>query len=975
MLAGVVLLYAVWVVLGGNQALTSDARQALAFLTFMPMAGASALLAGRARRLPHLSTRTRRAWGLLYGAFLANCLGGSLYAVLDDVLGDAPLAILANLAFATFYILVLLALVSFATVPRSWKERGKRLLDAAMIVIPGAMILWALLPGPSSMLLGAWPTLLVVAFPVADLAIRAGLAAMLLQRQPLGCDRALRLLTTGMLCYILGDVLFARHVAAQGSYTSGSMADACWVAACWLFALAAQERWRQSSATSTAEPEPADTHQPHTFSFIPYVGVAGGYAVLLIAAIESDERSPLPLIVGAVALTLCVIASQVLALRENASLLAEKARRQSEARFSSLVCHLQDIVAILDANGTIGYISPSVQRLLGRVPAGLQGASGLMLIQPGDIPAMRALLADALANPREMIVTELRLLHSDGSHRDCEVLATNLLDDDGVHGIVLTCHDVTERRAFEHELSELAVQDRLTGLPNRTLLLDRVARAIARAERHHRHTAVLFVDLDNFKLVNDSLGLQAGDDLLVQVADRIRDCLRAEDTLGRMGGDELAVLVEDVAAEDDAIVVAERVLEALQVPFSVSDQPLFVTASIGIALSGPTADQPNSLLRNADLAMHQAKGRGKACWMLFAPGLNQAALERLELETALRGALDRDELSVVYQPIVEMATGEVCEVEALLRWNSPERGQISPVRFIPVAEETGLILQIGLWALREACRQIVHWNTQRPGDALVVAVNVSGRQLLEPILVQTVAEVLQDTGLDAACLKLELTESVVMEDAEATIETLGQLKALGVQLAIDDFGTGYSSLSYLKRFPVDVLKVDRSFVDGLATSQQDAAIVQGIVALAQSLGLTVTGEGVETADQAAYLTRLGCDLAQGYYFSRPLPPAQLEALLTGPGGSILPVESLEDDQPPVATSPGKVVPFPEPPRRADELGAAQQTSSWREQASPVSTRLLSTRLLMTRLLTCSFRSRRPYHRPRRWATPHSRPPP
>ena len=348
------------------------------------------------------------------------------------------------------------------------------------------------------------------------------------------------------------------------------------------------------------------------------------------------------------------------------------------------------------------------------------------------------------------------------------------------------------------------------------------------------------------------------------------------------------MLVEDVVGEDDAIVVAERVLESLRVPFTVSGQPLFVTASIGIALSGPTADQPNSLLRNADLAMHQAKGRGKGCWMLFAPELNKAALERLALETALRGALDRDELYVMYQPIVDLETGEIREVEALIRWNSPEHGQISPGRFIPVAEETGLILQIGPWVLREACRQVVYWNTQRPGDALVVSVNVSGRQLQEPALVETVAEALRDTGLDASCLKLELTESVVMEDAEQTIETLGQLKALGVQLAIDDFGTGYSSLSYLKCFPVDVLKVDRSFVDGLATSQQDAAIVQGIIALAQSLGLTVTGEGIETEEQAAYLTRLGCDLAQGYYFSRPLTVAQFEALLTGPGGSVLP---------------------------------------------------------------------------------------
>ncbi len=421
---------------------------------------------------------------------------------------------------------------------------------------------------------------------------------------------------------------------------------------------------------------------------------------------------------------------------------------------------------------------------------------------------------------------------------------------------------------------------------------------MARAGRRHGQVAVLFVDLDNFKLVNDSLGLQAGDMLLIQVAERIRECLRAEDTLGRMGGDELAILIEDVNGEADVTAVAERILDVLRPPFIVGDQPLFATASIGIALNGPTTDQPTSLLRDADLAMFQAKSRGKGCWALFDPELNAAAVERLELETALRGALDRDELYVAYQPIIDLATGEVREVEALLRWQSPELGSIPPVRFIPVAEETGLILQIGTWTLREACQQVVRWNSERAGDPLVVAVNVSGRQLQEPSLVKTVAMVLAETGLDASCLKLELTESVVMEDAEATIEALGQLKALGVQLAIDDFGTGYSSLAYLKRFPVDVLKVDRSFVDGLGTSQQDVAIVQGIIALAQSLGLTVTGEGVETAEQAAHLKRLGCDLAQGFHYSRPLPAADLEMLLSGSAEAVLPAVAE-----PTATAP------------------------------------------------------------------------
>jgi diguanylate cyclase (GGDEF)-like protein/PAS domain S-box-containing protein len=895
LLGGIALLYAGWVLAGGSEGQTSDTRHALALLTFLPVSGASVLLAGRARSVPTLQPRVRRAWTLLWLALLVNWLGGSLYAILDDVFGETPLAVLANVAFGAFYPLMLLALATFATVPRTWQDRGKLVLDAAMVVIPGAMILWTLMPGPSAdtTASGTMSTILTVAFPFGDLAILAGLAVILLQREAVACDRALRILTLGIFVYVVGDVLFARLIAG-GGYENGMLPDVFWVTASWLFALAAQMCRREATATSVCEPVPDEAAQAvHSaaprLSTVPYAGVAGGYVLLLFVAIESGESSLVALIAGAIMLTICVVTRQILALRENASLLTERARQQGEARFSSLVRHLHDVVAIVDAHSTIKYISPSAQRLLGQAPDGLQSVSVLALLLPSDVPAGRALLADAIASPRETVVTDLRLLHTDGSHRNCEVLATNLLDDDGVRGIVITCHDVTDRRAVEQELSTLAVQDRLTGLPNRTLLLDRVGRAVARAGRRHGQVAVLFVDLDNFKLVNDSLGLQAGDTLLVQVAERIRECLRGEDTLGRMGGDELAILIEDVGGEAAATAVAERILEALRRPFIVGDQPLFATASIGIALNGPTTDQPTSLLRDADLAMFQAKSRGKACWALFDPELNAAAVERLELETALRGALDRDELYVAYQPIVDLETGEVREVEALLRWQSPELGAIPPVRFIPVAEETGLILQIGTWTLRAACRQVVRWNSERAGDPLVVAVNVSGRQLQEPSLVKTVAMVLAETGLDASCLKLELTESVVMEDAEATIETLGQFKALGVQLAIDDFGTGYSSLSYLKRFPVDVLKVDRSFVDGLGTSQQDLAIVQGIIALAQSLGLTVTGEGVETAEQAAHLKRLGCDLAQGYHYSRPLPAAHLEDLLNGPGGSVLPV--------------------------------------------------------------------------------------
>jgi diguanylate cyclase (GGDEF)-like protein len=506
------------------------------------------------------------------------------------------------------------------------------------------------------------------------------------------------------------------------------------------------------------------------------------------------------------------------------------------------------------------------------------------------------------------------------------VLAAALLGYDGFTGgatlaavaSLMTClviRQIVILRASQQRLDELTLHDPLTGLPNRALLLDRVSHALARAQRRNGRVAALFVDLDNFKLVNDSLGHPAGDGLLVAVAGRVRGCLRDEDTLARLGGDELAILIEDVHDEANAIAVAERVQAALAQPFEVLGHTLFTTASIGLALSGPTVRLAASLLRNADLAMYQAKTSGKSRWARFDPALNDAADERLEIETALRAAVERGELWVAYQPMVHLETGTVREVEALLRWQHPTRGSIAPARFVPVAEASGLIVQIGGWVLAEACRQAARWQRSFPGrEPLSVSVNLSGRQLQDPGLVETVARVLVETGLESAALKLELTETVVMESTEATFETLSRLRELGVRLAIDDFGTGYSSFAYLKQFPVDALKIDRSFVAGLGRDAQDGAIVQSVISLARGLGLTVIGEGVETAEQAVTLKQLGCHLAQGYYYARPLAPAQVEPILA----TLCPRDEpaagppeAHDARPATARAGGRIVPFPE----------------------------------------------------------------
>ncbi|MGH2366569.1 MAG: putative bifunctional diguanylate cyclase/phosphodiesterase [Chloroflexota bacterium] len=557
--------------------------------------------------------------------------------------------------------------------------------------------------------------------------------------------------------------------------------------------------------------------------------------------------------------------------------------RAAEAHFRSLVANATEVIAIVDAAGTLRYQSPAAERVWGYAPEQLTGTNTHDLVHPDDRAAAQALFAQVLAGSGTTLTAELRLRHANGTWRDCEVVVTNRLADPGVAGLVATYRDVTERKRYERELAQLAFHDPLSGLPNRALFLDRLERALARAERHHRPVAVLFLDVDNFKVVNDSLGHGVGDQLLVTVAERIQTCLRAEDTAARLGGDEFTVLLEDVTAGHEAEAVAERIAATLQVPIVLQGREVVVTASIGIAFSAPGRDRPDGLLRHADLAMYRAKTAGKARWAVFDQSMNDAAVERLELETDLRRALDREEFRVYYQPITHLGSRRITEVEALVRWEHPQRGLVSPAQFIPVAEETGLIVPLGQWVLEEACRQTRIWHREcpaQPGEApLTVSVNLSARQFQHPELVEDIARVLDETGIDSRSLKLEITESVVMANADAAVLTLHRLKDLGVQLAIDDFGTGYSSLSYLKRFPVDTLKIDRSFVDRLGQNPQDTAIVQSVVALAKTLRLSLTAEGVETAEQLGHLQELGCDRGQGYYFARPLPAVQVVTLL------------------------------------------------------------------------------------------------
>jgi diguanylate cyclase (GGDEF)-like protein/PAS domain S-box-containing protein len=546
--------------------------------------------------------------------------------------------------------------------------------------------------------------------------------------------------------------------------------------------------------------------------------------------------------------------------------------RAANARFAALVEHSSDLVCVCDEDGKITFCSPASTRILGLRPARLAGRLFLGLIHPDDRARMISVGAELVRTPDRTQALECRVRHANGGWRHMEVVATNRLTDPDVRGIIANARDITERVQVAAQLSWQAFHDPLTGLANRALLLDRLEHAFARANRDRHHVALLYLDLDRFKSVNDSLGHAAGDALLRVVAERLVACVRPIDTVARLGGDEFVVLAEDVSGPDEAEALARRILEAIRVPVTIGDEDLTVDASIGIAWS--TRHTPSGLLRDADTALLQAKGRGKGRWQLFEAELRVAVITRLSTEQQLRRALD-DGLVVHYQPIVDLTTGAVTGAEALLRIQTPA-GLRSPVEFLVVAEDTGLITTIGAGVLDIAAAQFNAWRTQA-GDRAPrrISVNVSGRQLTGPSFGAAVEATLHRYNLHPSELALELTETTLIGADQSTAATLDHLHRLGVALVIDDFGTGYSSLAYLKRFPVSEIKVDREFVDGLGTDPNDTEIVKAVVTLGHALGLAVTAEGVETADQRDLLRSLGCDRAQGYLFSPAQPGDQL----------------------------------------------------------------------------------------------------
>ena len=815
--------------------------------------------------------QVRRAWRGLALASIAQWAGHGMFWLFEFPDNHAPGFSPSDAVYLLSYPLALVGLLRFPAERQSRGDVVTHSLDAATVVVAGLVALLyiavtTVLPLATT---SSADLRYLVGYALGDAVLLLGVTMLWLRtprRQPGG---AVTLLTLGLLVALVADVVQVIRLGHRTSDIGGAL-SVLWAVSALLVAVAAHRQGREAREAPPAE-EPA-THRVRPTA-LPYVASAVVLVLLVLVSARYGALDGVVLSAGAAVVTTLVLARQWVAVRENVRLTGQAAARESEARFRALVQHASDMLLIVDADFSVRYASPAALEALGGTAESVVGERLLQLVHPADVADAIRLLGHAVTRGRESVRGEWRFRTLDGRSVLSEHVATNLLDEPTVEGIVLNSRDVSERAELERQLTHQAFHDPLTHLANRTLFLDRLDHAMRRAARSPGGVALLFLDLDDFKRVNDSLGHAVGDQLLVQTSARIAAELRDGDTLARLGGDEFAILLEDVTDAGLATSVAERVVHALRAPFTVGAKEIYVGVSIGIA-SSHDAENPSDLMRNADLAMYIAKTRGKGGCAVFEPYMHEDVVARLDIEAELRRAIEAEELTLVFQPVVELGQRQLVGVEALVRWTHPTRGVIPPSTFIPIAEEAGLVVPIGRWVLREACRQARRWLDET-GQRIHVGVNVSARHVRDPALLDDVQDALTEAGIAPDQLLLELTESVLMRDSDDAEPVLQSLKSLGVTLALDDFGTGYSSLSYLQRFPIDLLKIDRSFVAPMAAASYDPRLVRAIIVLGESLGMRIVAEGIETPRQLEALRALGCSMGQGYLFARPMTSDQL----------------------------------------------------------------------------------------------------
>ncbi|XVU23770.1 putative bifunctional diguanylate cyclase/phosphodiesterase [Actinoplanes sp. CA-054009] len=835
---------------------------------------------GRARSF---TGRMRAGWGLIGLGVLSWGLGEMVWTYQQMAsIDEMPFPSTGDIGYLGMTLLTPIGLLVLPSRAQGVANRVRSVIDGLMVACSLVLIAWIFVVSP---LLengqGSGLALYIsLAYPLGDVVTITIVLYMLAQQRRHGRTFGqLALVGAGISAFAVSDIAYA-YLQLVGRYSSGGPTDIGWFAGFLLILLAAAK-----PVPPATDDEEADNGQPVGI-LLPYVAVL---AALLTSVVWYAKTGHSNLFVAYTrsALILLIVGRQLLTLRENRNLTRTLEARvadrtaelfASEQRFHALVQHSSDVVTVVSPEADVLYQSESVQRVFGYPARVFTGRRLTKMLDPESGLRLAQALRQVAGRPYATTVLELVVRHRDGRVRQAEMTITNLLSDPSVAGLVLNTRDISERKELQDQLVHEAYHDALTQLANRALFRERVSEAL-----HHRaeggEVTVLFLDLDGFKEVNDSLGHLAGDQLLVQVADRLRASVRSADVVARFGGDEFAVLITTAPGgdADEAEQVARRIIDALDTPFGSESRDIHVQASIGLAsadlLGDSEKDGAEQLMRNADLAMYKAKSAGGSGYATYDPEMLSGLVARLELEADLRLALERHQLHLHYQPTINLATGEVIGFEALARWEHPTRGLIPPAEFIPIAEATGLIVPLGRWVLREACRQAVEWSGAG-GRPVKMAVNVSVRQFDRTDLVEVVAGILAETGMPADQLCLEMTESVLMTDTDDNLEQLVRLKALGVTLAIDDFGTGYSSLAYLRRFPVDTLKIDRSFVERLGALTDDTALADTIVQLGKSLGMDTVAEGIEEFVQLEALREMGCHFAQGYYFSRPVPAGE-----------------------------------------------------------------------------------------------------